>query len=605
MKGQKKMWRQTNKKKIAVSFLSLIILINLIGCGTLQERSEDNLIQVLEDTFRKDSEKAALDERALANGIVYHRIGMVKEAVESGKGVDINCFTEPRKWESVRYYTPIAYAMACGGTDIFNYLLEQGASLEGLTDKNRNAGTILGNYRFRYQEEYLEILLEHDYDFNLRTEDGRNSLDALFREERRFDGKLWEVAQILIENGAEITSKTVESIINSGDRGNENLPKIVRYLAERGEDTGLEEIYEKAILSESETVQELLPKIKGEEKIEELGYLIAAYCDVETLMQIMEENSSVDWHQTTIIRAACRAGNMENLKYLIEEKHFVEDTENSISVTAMEQAESNRHYDIVEYLMGKGYEPPCEATLFGGHGWGSLLVIDVINGDRERLEYCLKNNMGIPDKFERVIEATLQIKDYETYQYLYTYAKENGIEVNEEELLQSCNEDPEMMRYTIEQSDITAEELNKTLKYIVDYCDLECVQILLEAGANPNYDDVPFQAVYTDDIDKVKILVEYGMDVNYVTEESHFGLLSLSAQYSNEVMNYLLDQGIDFSKGSGNERALIAAVNTGRVRNAEDLIAAGIDLEVTNKDGMTAYDMAKIGGYEEILAVFE
>ena len=98
----------------------------------------------------------------------------------------------------------------------------------------------------------------------------------------------------------------------------------------------------------------------------------------------------------------------------------------------------------------------------------------------------------------------------------------------------------------------------------------------------------------------MKLLVEHGMDVN--TES---GLLNYGAQFSNGVLTYLLEQGIDISADGPNKYALIIAVNAGRVKNAKALIDAGMDLTVANEDGNTAYDMAILGGIEDMIALFE
>ena len=584
-----------NRKKFRISFLTLSIIVCLTGCGVMQGG--------IEKKENKTATSSSLDEDALVEGIIYNHVGVVKEAIESGENVDINHFVKPRKWENVKYDTPLAYANACGEMEIFYYLIEQGASLDGLEGDGYNAGTILSKKMYRYQDRYLKMLLEHDYDFSLRTKEGISAIDALFADRGCFDDRTWETAQILLEHGGKLTSKTVEKLIENKDKGNANLPRVVKYLLEKGETTGLDEIYERAILSDSKAVREMLSKVKKEEELKELGYLIAAYCDMETLALLLEENSGVEWNQTLTIRAACRAGNLENVKYLIEEKNFVENEENTVSVIAMEHAEANRYYDVVDYLIDKGYETPNHSYVVED-GWGSLLAIDVINGDRERLEYCLENKIGIPSRFENVLEAALMVEDYETYKYLYHFAMDEGIELDSQTLLTDCARVPEMLRYVLGQSHVENREINETLEQIVDYCNIEAVQILLDAGADPNYEYIPFNAIYADDIDKIKLLVDYGMDVNF-KGESGFRLLYSSAQYSNEVMNYLLEQGINFEEGSGNEYALFTAVNAGRVQNVKDLIVAGIDTEIKTEDGKTAYDMAKLGGADEIIEIFE
>ena len=590
------------KKGLALC-MSLVMLGNLKSCGALQESAERKVEQLLETMSNEEKEEPSLAENDLAYGIYFNHIGLVKEAVEEGEGVDINHFAKARKDDGEMFDNSLSYASSCGSEEVFYYLLEQGASLEELNIDGENAGTQLSHYFYRYQERYLNMLLQENYDFSLRDEYGQNALDVILSNKWNYDERTWNMAQILIEHGAEITSKSVESMFGGGDRGNSNFPKIVQYLVDNGEDTGLKEIFEKAILSDSETVQKLIPKIKfmKEDDLQELGYLIVAYCNTDTLELFLEKKDSVDWNQTMMLRAAARAGNLESLKYMMEEQGFVENFENDRTPTAMEQAESNGHYEVVDYLIGQGCPIPSDTGWKGW--WGNLPTVNIINGNRERLEYCLENNMGIPEDFEDLLETALLVQDYEVYKYLYTYAENHGIEMDSRELLYDCARDPEMMRYIFEHREVKTEVVSDVLNSLVDYYDAEVVRILLEEGADPNYGDTPTEVMHSDDIEKIKLLVEYGMNVNY--EVDGLGLLDLAAQYSNEVLNYLLEQGIDFSKGSPNETALLLAVSNGRVQNMKDLIAAGIDLDVKNDEGMTAYEVAKAIELEEVIAVFE
>lgn len=571
------------------------------------------LINALTACAGEKTVKASLDENALVLGMIYDRTGMIKESIEEGEGVNVHTFTKAREWESKKYDNPISYAFATGGFETVYYLLEQGALLEEVNLSGKNAGALLAGFGIRAQFEYLDMLIQYDYDLNAESENGWTALDYIFAQEGDvFDGIVWELAEIMLEHEAVITSNTVAASFESYN-GNANLPRLVRCLLENNQETGLDEIYESVILSESEKVRELWKKQKGklsDEEKDKLGALVAAYCDLETLKIILEDvecdNGTVRW----FMQAACRAGNLENVKYIVDNYHPSEENM-SISVqSAMVQAEINRHYDVVEYLIEQGYEIPDESK-YQARGWESLKAIAVINKDRERLDYLLSNNIGETKAFEELLRAAMNVNDIDTYKYLLDYATEKGIEISTRELIfaisnsTSCKDESgaEIMRYTLTKvPEMTQEEKDDALQDGIEYGTPWAVRILLEAGANPNAEGVPYAAVYKDDIEKIKLLVEYGMDVN--TVHYGMGLLETSAMYSNEVMHYLHDQGAELTEESCNTSALIMAINAGRVRNAKDLIDMGIDLNIKNKDGRTAYDMAILSGRQELIDVF-
>lgn len=581
-------------------FICIVLVIALIGV-------------LAACVSEKNTVKPSLDEEALVSGIIYGRIGMIEESIEEGEGVDIHQFAKPRKWESKKYDNPISYAFARGGFETVYYLLEHGALLEEVNLSGKNAGALLAGFGIRAQFEYLDLLIQYDYDFNAKSENGWTALDYIFSGERDvFDDIIWQLGEKMIEHGAVITSNTVAASLES-NYGNANLPRLVEYLVENNQDTGLDEIYEAAILSDSQKVQKLWNEQKKkmkDDKQAKLRNLTASYCNTETLELMIEQMEYTNGKMCSLLHAACRAGNLENVKYIVENYHPSEEDMSMSEQSAMEQAEINGHYDVVNYLIEQGYEIPT-ASDRRGRGWGSLTAIAVLNRDRERLDYLLSNNIGVTEMFEELLRAAMNVKDIDTYKYLLDYALEQGIEISTKEMIfdistsTSCIDESgaDLMQYMLTKApEMTQEEKDDALHDEIEYGTLWSVRILLEAGANPNAEGVPYAAVYKDDIEKIKLLVEYGMDVN--TVHYGMGLLETSAMYSNEVMHYLYDNGAKLTAESCNDTALIMAINAGRVRNAEDLIEMGIDLNVKNKDGRTAYDMAVLSGCQELIDVF-
>lgn len=577
------------KQKIFILLIMIVLLCGLSACG-------------------RENIQVSIDEEVFVAAIRYGRVGVIKECVE--EGVDIHRFEKTRSWDNVRLDNPISFAIECGSLGTVCCLLELGATLEEIDVNGVNAGGFYTSLNLRGESYYFDILLKYNYDFNKKAKGDLTVLDLAFTKDTSgFDCVAWRNAEIMMEHGAAITSNTVAASLESNN-GNANLPRLVKYLLENNQETGLDEIYESVILSKSEKVHELWKKQKvklSNEEKDKLGALVAAYCDLETLKIILEdvecENGTMRW----FMQAACRAGNLENVKYIVENYHPSEENMSTDIKSAMEQAESNGHYDVVDYLIEQGYEIPS-ASDYGASGWGSLAGIAVVTQDRERLEYLLLNGIGVPERFEGLLADALAIKDIDCYQYLLNYALENQVELDNVDVLidiiYTDEQYEELMEYVLEElPNVTQEDLDESLIDAVQYGICDSVKVLLEAGANPNAEGVPYAAVYKDDIEKIKLLVEYGMDVN--TVHYGMGLLETSAMYSNEVMHYLYDQGAELTEESCNSSALIMAINAGRVRNAKDLIDMGIDLNIRNEDGRTAYDMAVLSGRQELIDVFD
>ena len=580
-------------KKI-ISILLIAVML-LTSCGRLQENIEEEII----DIMVTEEKQSTLEESTLASAIILGHDDTVKEIIENGNGIDINHFSKSMKWESKKYDSPLSLAMACGKYEIMYYLIEKGAEVE----KKQDMAIYLPKFEYSNQEKYLTMLIEHGMDFNFRDENGNNVIDKVLMGTEQYDEKDWKLTQILLENGAEITSNTLEKMLEAGNYGSMNLPKVVDYLMGKGEKINVDDIYIKAIMSDSESVKKGISKVKKKSKVKELGYLVAAFCDKETLEYILDVNEDIEWAEYRMLNAASRAGNYQNIQYLVEDRGFSENVEAQRNCLVVEYAESNKHYEITDYLIKSGFDIPSTSDS-NVRGKDNLLAINVVTSDMERLEYNLLYTERVTDCIMVPLRTALALDNIEMFKRLFDFAMENNKKLVYPSIINQYTDDIEIVQYAVDNMDLTKEELDDVLNSAVSYGSPDIVKILLEAGADPNTGDIALDAAYRDNLEILKLLVEYGLDINYKTEQGS-GVMLYSAQFSNVCLNYLLDQGIDISSGSGNEHALIVAVNTGRIQNMKDLIAAGIDTSVTNDEGNTAYDMAVIIGNEEILQTLE
>ncbi len=103
-------------------------------------------------------------------------------------------------------------------------------------------------------------------------------------------------------------------------------------------------------------------------------------------------------------------------------------------------------------------------------------------------------------------------------------------------------------------------------------------------------------AVAYQDLDKVKNLVEAGIDVNYQEESAGATALIMSAMYNfGDIAGYLIEKGADISiRNKAGHTALMAAA--GSSEEVFDLLAAnGADMSVKLEDGTSAF-MLSISG---------
>ena len=570
----------------------LIIFVCFVLTSCSMPKSEDALDKA------PDSIQAAED--SLKGAIIYGHHDLVKEAVE--EGADINQFLRPARWESKKFATPLSLAIQESPVYMEEYLIELGADINSLRTDYYNPAIYWAYLHGKKADTYMDYLIKHNIDLTEQNADGNTVLDCVVMRKNVYDDKVWEKAQYLINLGVPVRKETINAAAKR-EYGNSYLPKLVRILEESGKDTGLKEVMKCAILSDNDGVIKNLSTRLKEDEMQRLLLYSCAYCSQEVFKSVLQKGKEMEYSKTELLKAAARAGNFDNVKYLVEELE-VQDIwkEFQMSVPAMEQEESNKHYEIVDYLIDKGFEIPKAIWI---DGKGNLLSAAVVNDDQERLKELLNNKESIPARFEVVIVSSIEEKNMDMFKFLYDYAIENHIEANEDDIILKImefkwDESSEMIQYILDKKKITAEELNYSLRDAIDFADVRAVKLLLEAGADPNALDIPSHAVYDDNLEIIKLLVEYGLDVNHEA-----GLVEYSAMYSNGVMTYLMNQGADISADGPNSHALFYAVNKGRIQNAKTLLDAGIDTTIKNKDGNTAYDMALMGGIDEMIALFD
>ena len=124
------------------------------------------------------------------------------------------------------------------------------------------------------------------------------------------------------------------------------------------------------------------------------------------------------------------------------------------------------------------------------------------------------------------------------------------------------------------------------------YASIDCMKLLLEKKANPNLKNKITQTPLmfcTNDLQKMKLLLEYGADVNAKTWSGNTALLIAcmeSGQYEN--IKWLLDKGADpLLKNAGKETAVMRAAQYSDTTTLNLMISKGINVN-ENPWGFTA-----------------
>ncbi|PTY40358.1 ankyrin repeat domain-containing protein [Brachyspira hampsonii] len=148
-------------------------------------------------------------------------------------------------------------------------------------------------------------------------------------------------------------------------------------------------------------------------------------------------------------------------------------------------------------------------------------------------------------------------------------------------------------------------------------CDLEKFKMLAEYGADINYDSYGYPliryAVNAGRLDIVKYLVSKGIDpaMKYELKEYYpnvnISLLASTLYNSDtEMAKYLIEQGADVNTPIPSEDGyplLLQAIDNGKTELVKLLIENGADTTVVNKEKKTVFDIAREKGYDDIVAL--
>jgi ankyrin repeat protein len=113
-----------------------------------------------------------------------------------------------------------------------------------------------------------------------------------------------------------------------------------------------------------------------------------------------------------------------------------------------------------------------------------------------------------------------------------------------------------------------------------------------------------FQALWDEDVDRIRDLLGKGADPNAQTGCGTRPLLIAAKKGNTEIIKMLVENG---AKVDGRDKTgltpLMSAASAGKARNVEVLIAAAADLNAKDNKGITALMWAAMKGFPEVVEI--
>jgi ankyrin repeat protein len=143
----------------------------------------------------------------------------------------------------------------------------------------------------------------------------------------------------------------------------------------------------------------------------------------------------------------------------------------------------------------------------------------------------------------------------------------------------------------------------------------QCVDILIEAGADVNYargkdgSTALIMASQKGHHEVVRSLVRAGADVNLAKTDEYADSPLIMAAHQGHVqcVDILIKAGahVNYARGKDGCTALIMASHQGHIDVVRSLLAAGADPRLAIHNGFTALDIAKDSKHPQIVALLE
>lgn len=489
-----------------------------------QNESDKKLWYATAESTYGNSElaKEAIEESANVN--VYKVKGLSKnliplwEALKNGKHFGVKFLLEHGANSNYTDWKGMSLLMYCAG-----------AQLPGV------------NYDDAVDSDFCRLLIKYGADVNQKSSiSGLTALDYALRDESHH-----EIIDVLLENGAKVTPETL-GILESKIKEIHDYPEIYKKILKIAENQGLKSkinpAVEAAMLENFDEANKLIKSNNfGKDELKALAIYAILGNNLDTLKLVVQKGFDLSsWlyqsnenrmlREVTPLALASKVGNIDILKYLIEEKKIDVNTykrngDKLYRSYALYYAVENGHLECAKYLISKGadlYDKPdslhnsllaalrsnskelVKLILDSGYSiedinkYISVNSINVTSDNLDTLEYFVSRSYkDAPSVYTRILDSICGDSQIKNKLDIVKWLVEHGANVNGNYdsyfTLTSCCKcgNVDVVDYLISKGvNINPEKYTSPLSFSIDSGNFEIIKLLIENGAKISDRDI-------------------------------------------------------------------------------------------------------------------
>jgi len=451
-------------------------------------------------------------------------------------------------------------------------------------------------------------------DVNAKDEKGRTALHIAVKWSHT------DLVKLLINNGADVNATNKLGDTSLIEAAKENNKDVVALLVDAGSDidaqqglflnTSLHWAAEKGHKPVVQLLIESGASVDSKNRRGETPVDLAIKRGYRDIIELLTSKGA----DVTLHLAALR-GDLEKVRSLIAEGTDVND-EDAEGHTAFHMAAGRGHINVVRFLLAKGADPDSRERVSGA----TPLNLAVEMGQKDMAELLLSRGADVNARCKQINITPLQVAASQGNIDMAALLIARGADVNTRYesnwhksdwtplryAIQGCN--TEMIQLLIDNGarlDVT-DRRGRSLATVAMYNeDREIVELLLAVGA-----DVTIQlAAFVGDMEKIKNLIDEGVDINLQNEIGYTPLHYAAMAGNTQVVELLITEGarIDINSSEDFKRKVYSplhlAVNYGRTEVVRLLISKSADVEIKDAGDCTPLHQAAYMGHKDIVEI--